>query len=139
MIQRGLEVEFFDVKGEKLGAFAGKGAVEEELDEVNRSCFGANVARVGDVLPFYGDASAVRVSFWGVKRANDLGESDAFATVQWNFFVSEDVECVGALNVVLVWVFWGGANALAQASKFFGVGYVTGCSKSRIASECAVL
>ena len=49
-IQRVLEVEFFDIKGEKLGAFAGKDSIEEELDEVNRSCFGAEVVRVGDLL-----------------------------------------------------------------------------------------
>ena len=77
-IQRGLEVEVFDVKGDKLGAFAGKDAVEEDLDEVNGSCFGADVYGVGDDLPCYVDVSAVMVRFFGEKIANNLGESDAF-------------------------------------------------------------
>ena len=50
-IQRGLEVEVFDVKGDKLGTFAVNDAVEEELDDANGSCFGTDVSRVGDVLP----------------------------------------------------------------------------------------
>ena len=50
-IQRGLEVEVFDVKGDKLGTFAVNDAVEEELDHANGSCFGTDVSRVGDVLP----------------------------------------------------------------------------------------
>ena len=49
-IQRVLEEEVFDVKGDKLGAFSRKDDVEEEIDEVNRSCFGAEVVRVGDLL-----------------------------------------------------------------------------------------
>ena len=44
-------MEVFDVKGEKLGAFAGKDDVEEELDEVNGSFFGADISGVGDFLP----------------------------------------------------------------------------------------
>ena len=50
-IQRGLEVDVFDVKGDKLGTFAVNDAVEEELDDANGSCFGTDVSRVGDVLP----------------------------------------------------------------------------------------
>ena len=138
-IQRGLEVEVFDVNVDKLGAFAGKDDVEEELDEVNRSCFGANVDKVGDFLPCYGDASAVRVRFLGEKRANNIGESDAFATVQWNVFVLEDVKCFGALDALIFWVFWVGVDALAQVSKFVGVGRVPGCSKERMTAELEVL
>ena len=67
-IQRGLEVDVFDVKGDKFGAFAGKYAVEEELDEVNGRCFGSDVAGVGSVLPCYGDVSAVRVRFFCGKK-----------------------------------------------------------------------
>ena len=138
-IQRVLEEEVFDVKGDKLGAFSRKDDVEEEIDEVNRSCFGANVTRVGDVMHFYSDASAVRVCFFGAKHANNLGESDAFAEVQWNVFVSEEVECVGAIDALFVWVFWVGVDALSQASRFFGVGLVTDWFKARMAAECAVI
>ena len=50
-IQRGLEVDVFDVKGENFEASAEKDAVEEEIDVFNGSCFGADVAGVGDILP----------------------------------------------------------------------------------------
>ena len=75
----------------------------------------------------------------GEKSANNLGESDAFATVQWNVFVSEDVKCVCALGALLVWVFWVCADTLSQSSKLFGVGLVPGRSKARVAAGSVVL
>ena len=61
LVQGCLKVEVFDVKGEKLGAPAGKDPVEEQLDEVEGGGLGTDVAGIFDVLACDGDASAVGV------------------------------------------------------------------------------
>ena len=55
----------FDAKSEKLGAFAGNDAVEEKLDEVERSRLCANVAGESYFLARNGDESAVGIRFLG--------------------------------------------------------------------------
>ena len=60
-VQRCLKVEVFDVKGDKLGAPAGKDAFEEQLDEVEGGGIGPTGAGIFDVLACDGDASVVGV------------------------------------------------------------------------------
>ena len=43
-VQRCLEVENFNVKSDKLGAFTGKDAIEQNLDEVEVSGLGSDVS-----------------------------------------------------------------------------------------------
>ena len=56
-----MKLEVFDVEGDKLGAPAGKDAVEEQIDEVEGGGLGPDVSGIFDVLACNGDASAVEV------------------------------------------------------------------------------
>ena len=60
-VQIGLEVEFFIIKCEKLGALTGKDAFEENLDQIERGSIGADITRISDVLACYGDVCAVEI------------------------------------------------------------------------------
>ena len=57
----GLEIKVLDVKSNKFCAFAGKDAVEEELEKIQGCRPGANVSRIFNVLACNGDASYVWV------------------------------------------------------------------------------
>ena len=56
-----MEIEVLDVKSYKFCAFAGKYAVEEELEKIQGCRLGANVSRIFNVLDRNGDASSVGV------------------------------------------------------------------------------
>ena len=56
-----MEIEVLDIKSYTFCAFAGKDAVEEELQKIKGCHLGANVSRPFDVLARYGDASSVGV------------------------------------------------------------------------------
>ena len=56
-----LEIEVIYVKSYKFCAFAGKDAVEEELQKIKGCHLGANVSRPFDVLDRYGDARSFGV------------------------------------------------------------------------------
>ena len=73
----GLEIDVLDVESDKLGAFAGKGAVEEKLDEIKRSRLGADISGEIYFLARNGDASAVGIRSFGTKRANNFGEGNS--------------------------------------------------------------
>ena len=56
-----MEIEVLDVKSYTFCAFAGKDAVEEELQKIKGCRPGANVSRPFDVLARDGDANYVGV------------------------------------------------------------------------------
>ena len=56
-----MEIEVLDVKSYKFCAFAGKDAVEEEIQNIKGCRLGANVSRPFDVLACYDDASSIGV------------------------------------------------------------------------------
>ena len=56
-----MEIEVLDVKSDKFCSFAGKDAVEEELEKIQGCRLGANVSRIFNVLSRNGDASSVGV------------------------------------------------------------------------------
>ena len=56
-----MEVEVLDVKSDTFCAFAGKDAVEEELEKIQGYCLGAKVSRIFNVMARNGDAISVGV------------------------------------------------------------------------------
>ena len=56
-----MEIEVIDVKSDKFCAFAGKDAVEKDLQKIQGCRFGANVSRIFNVMDRNGDASSVGV------------------------------------------------------------------------------
>ena len=56
-----MEVIVIDVKSDKVCAFLGKDAVEEELEKIQECRLGANVSRIFNVLSHNGDAISVGV------------------------------------------------------------------------------
>ena len=61
LVQSCFEVEHFNFKSDKLGAFTGKDAVDQGLDEVEGIGIGSNVAGISDVLACDSDASAIGI------------------------------------------------------------------------------
>ena len=72
LVHRCLELDIFKVKNKKLGAFTGKDAVEQELDEVDGSVLGSDGARISDVMACDSDASAIGIRLLGAKNTNNL-------------------------------------------------------------------
>ena len=56
-----MDIEALDVKSEKICAFVGKDAVEEELEKIKGRRLGANISRIFNVLAHNGDVSSVGV------------------------------------------------------------------------------
>ena len=71
-VQRCLEVENFNVKSGKLGAFTRKDAVDQELYEVEGSGICSNDAWISDVFACNSDASAIGIRIIGTKGTNNL-------------------------------------------------------------------
>ena len=63
--QRCLEIEIFNVKSDKLGAFTGKDDVDQELDEVEGSGLCSGVSGISYVLDCNSDASAIGIRLLG--------------------------------------------------------------------------
>ena len=72
LVQRCLEVETFNVKSDKLGAFKGKDAVEQELDKVEGSGLCSDFSGISDVLACNSDASAIGTRLLLAKGPNNL-------------------------------------------------------------------
>ena len=62
----------FNVKSDKLGAFTGNDAVEQELDEVEGSGIGYDVAGTIDVLACDSDESAIGIQLLRAKSTNNF-------------------------------------------------------------------
>ena len=60
-VQQGLEVEGFNIKCDKLCALLGNDAVEDKIYQIDRGSLGAVIARIGDILACYGDASVAGI------------------------------------------------------------------------------
>jgi len=133
----GAEVEVSDVEGAKFGARPGEDTVDHGFDEFERGCPGANIARVANVVATDGDASAISVGFFGTDLADHFGVSNFLAAVQRYVFAVNDVEGVCALDA-----FGGaigcGANALAEAAQFVGIGFAPYLSERRVFAELVV-
>ena len=71
-VQKCLEIDFFNVRSDKLGTFTGKDAVEKELDEVEGSGFYSDISGISDVLACSSDASAIGIQLLGSKGTNNL-------------------------------------------------------------------
>ena len=56
-----MEIEVIDIKSDKFCAFAGKDAVEEELEKIQGFRLGANVSRKFNFLDRNGNASSIGV------------------------------------------------------------------------------
>ena len=67
-----LEVEHFNVKSGKLGAFTRKDAVDQELYEVEGSGICSNDAWISDVFACNSDASAIGIRLLGAKGTNNI-------------------------------------------------------------------
>ena len=80
-VEWGLEVEVFNVEGDKMCALTGENAVENEFYENKRCGLGVDVAGVSDILAGDDDASAVGVSLLRSDATNALREGDALAAV----------------------------------------------------------
>ena len=71
-VQRCLEVEIFNVKSDKLGAFTGKDDVEKELGVVKGSGPCSDISGISDVLACNIDVSSIGIRLLGAKGANNL-------------------------------------------------------------------
>ena len=67
-----MEVNIFDVKGDKRCAFPREDAIENGFAEVKGSGLGANVAKVHDVLAGDSDVSVVGVGLLRPDVVHDL-------------------------------------------------------------------
>jgi hypothetical protein len=136
-VKGGAEVEVSDVEGAKFGARPGEDTVDHEFDEFERGCPGADIAGVANAVATDGDASAIRVGFFGTDLADHIGVSDFLAAVQRYVFVVNDIEGVCAFDA-----FGGaigcGANALAEAAQFVGIGFAPYLSERRVFVELAL-
>ena len=67
-----------------------------------------------------GNTSAVRISFFGVGKADHLGMGDLLTAIMRNVLIAYDLEGVGAFDT-LTYVGGFGTNTLAEATNFVGV------------------
>ena len=89
------------------------------------------------MVAVYGDASAIRIQFFGADFADHFGVSDFLAAVEGNVVVVNDAEGVSAGDS------FGGAiccraNALTEAAQFVGVGFAPHLSKCGVFAELVV-
>ena len=131
------KVDVSDAKSAKFGAWSGWDAVDHEFDEFEGGCLGANIAGVANAVSTDGDAGAIGVGFFGTDLADHFGVSDFLAAVQQYVFVVYDIEGVCSLDA-FGGAIGGGANALAEAAQFVGVGLAPYLSKRRVFAELVV-
>jgi hypothetical protein len=58
----GVEVKILDACREEFGSWGGDNAVEQDLDRLDISSFGANIARVTHAVPANHDTNAARIT-----------------------------------------------------------------------------
>ena len=133
-----MQVEVANVKCGELGARAREDAVENKLGKFKGCCRGANVARKGDAISSDGDECAVGIAFLWSDLAYYFGVGDFGSAVGWNVLELDDEEGVGSLDALACAV-GGGANTLAEAAEFVGVGVVPDLVEVRVFAELSVI
>ena len=137
-VERGLEIEVRYIEHDKLGVFSREDAIQEKLDKIQGSSFGTNVTRVAYAIAANGDAGTIGVGLFRSYETDHFGVGDLFATLLWDVLISNDIEGISAFDN-LAGLGGVGADTLAEAAEFIGVGAVPDVFVGRILAELAVL
>ena len=136
--ERGLEIEVRDTECYKLGVFSIKDNIKDKLDKIQGSSFSTNITRVVDSIDADGDAGAIGVGLFRACNTYRFGVGDLFAKLQWDVFISDDLQGIGAFDTLAG---LGGvvADTLAEASEFIRVGAVPDVFVGGMFAELAML
>ena len=137
-VKRCLETEVGDIKRDKLGVFSREDDIYDKLDEIQESSFSTNVIRVADTIAADGGAGAIGVGFFREDDIDHFGVGDLFAPILWDVFVKDYLEGIGTFDE-LDSLGWVGAETLAEAAEFVGLGAVPDVFVGRILTELAML
>ena len=118
------QVEVGQVIAGETCIWGGQSAIEEELDGFQRACFSTHVPRVTDAVAPNGDPGVVLFGFLRLYFTHDLGVRDVPMAVGEYSMEVVGAEGVSTLDALLCGVSGVGADALAEASKFIGIGCV---------------
>ena len=108
--------------------------IYDNLEKIQGSSFGANVTSVADAIAADGNAGAIRVGFFRADETDHFVVDDIFAMLLWGVLISDDFVCTSAFDT-LSGLGGVGANTLAEAAKFIGVGAVPDVFVGRILTE----
>ena len=108
--------------------------IYDNLEKIQGSSFGANVTSVADAIAADGNAGAIRVGFFRADETDHFVVDDIFAMLLWGVLISDDFVCTSAFDT-LSGLGGVGANTLAEAAKFIGVGAVPDVFVRRILTE----
>ena len=91
----------------------------------------------GNGISADGDARAVGIALLWADLTNHFGVSDFESAVGWDVFDPDDKEGVGSLDALACDV-GGGADTLAEAAEFVGVGVVPYLVEIQVLAELPV-
>ena len=117
-IHRRGQVKHSDVESNKGRMAAGEDDVDDKFDKFKRACRCADVPGVAYAVSPYGDPRLVRIFFVVPILAHNIGVRDLVTAVKGDIFVSDDMECISSLNVLLFGAFRALTYDFAQASQF---------------------
>ena len=134
---RRVQVEVFEVDGAEPSVFPGEDTVEEELDQLERGCVGADIAGIAYSVAANGDAGAVRIVLFRSDLTDNHGVTDFLALVGWNVLVVDDEEGIGA-RYPLVGLGRSRPNALAESPQLIGIRSIPRSFVTGVSTELAV-
>ena len=98
---RRLQIEVLCIEAGKPDITAGQDTIDHELDQIERSSWGADVVRVLDMAARQGDLRTVGVGLLRADFTNNHCVADVLASVLRNVFISDGSESVGALHALV--------------------------------------
>jgi hypothetical protein len=130
-VKRSAEVEIRDVEGGKACMGRGEHIVELEFDQLKGAGVSASISQITDVVPTDGDVCAVRVILGWTHFTDNPGVGNIVAS-------SDGLKGVGAIDAFASRAGVVGANALAEPTKFIGIGLVPYGLVGRMGAELMV-
>ena len=97
-----LEVKVFCVKADKLCIATGQNTVNQELDQVKRTCGRAYISGTTNEAARYSDACTIGIFLLRSDLTHNHGVANFLPSVARDIFKANDTESVGALNMLFL-------------------------------------